>query len=173
MTGSIRLTRKERDAAAATQRTYLAVPGPSVPDTRVKVKPHLQDRPEIYLPHERTLIQPRLPPLLHHPWSMPQRAESARDVQGRDEPYDDRDLVPLDDMVPAPDPTQHPRKRAAQWRRWQTEVLPNLLPHFVRVLHETKSLRHSDNLSIQLRSPDACTCASKVHRISLVRFSCK
>ncbi|KAJ7802452.1 hypothetical protein B0H13DRAFT_2244742 [Mycena leptocephala] len=32
---------------------------------------------------------------------------------------------------------QHRRKRASQWQRWQVEVIPQLLPHFARVLQES------------------------------------
>ncbi|KAJ7632028.1 hypothetical protein B0H17DRAFT_1280950 [Mycena rosella] len=78
------------------------------------------------------------------------------------------------DRTPAPDSAQHARKRSNQWRRWQQEVIPPLIPHFVRALYLTKSLRYCDTLVLQARR--ACTgdipCASITKRkIALVRFS--
>jgi hypothetical protein len=59
---------------------------------------------------------------------------------------DDPDMMPIEHTPPPPDPNpgQHRRKRAAQWQRWQQEVIPALLPHFARLLQETKSLRDLD-----------------------------
>ncbi|KAJ7442423.1 hypothetical protein FB451DRAFT_1343897 [Mycena latifolia] len=73
--------------------------------------------------------------------------------------------------TPPPDPTQHQRKRAAQWRHWQLEVIPNLIPHFVRIMHETKSLRDCGDLALPTGIPEGCSCvAARVHKIAIVRF---
>jgi hypothetical protein len=91
----------------------------------------------------------------------------------RTDDYDPGTIIPLERSPPPPDPSQHRRKRAAQWRRWQGEVLPNLVDTFVHVLYETKSLRHSDNLKIPKINSNACECpTAKVCKIALVRFSC-
>ena len=66
----------------------------------------------------------------------------------RADDYEHGTIIPLERSTPPPDPSQHRRKRAAQWRRWQGEVLPNLVDTFVQVLYETKSLCHSDNLKM-------------------------
>ncbi|KAJ7096972.1 hypothetical protein C8R44DRAFT_581121, partial [Mycena epipterygia] len=60
-------------------------------------------------------------------------------------------------------------KREAQWRRWQGEVLPNLLPHFVRVMHQTKSLWHYDELPNRSSSP--CACISRTCKVAVVGFT--
>ncbi|KAJ7687773.1 hypothetical protein B0H17DRAFT_1203476 [Mycena rosella] len=149
---AIRITAKERRDAAQ-PLFYLAVPGPSVPHHRAHTSPHISTRPDVYLPNGRTLVQPRLPPLL-------------------DRRFFNEDNAP--EETPAPDSAQHARKRSNQWRRWQQEVIPPLIPHFVRALYLTKSLRYCDTLVLQARR--ACTgdipCASITKRkIALVRFS--
>ncbi|KAJ7085326.1 hypothetical protein C8R44DRAFT_543346, partial [Mycena epipterygia] len=65
----------------------------------------------------------------------------------------------------------HRRKREAQWRRWQGEVLPNLLPHYVRVLEQTKSLRDFDQLSPWTRTTPCLCLTTKVVKIAIVHFS--
>jgi hypothetical protein len=168
-----RLSRKDR-AAAAKAPTYLAVPGPSVAHPLARAERHDENRKAVYLRNGQTLVQPPLPPLLH-PWFVEPTPDHAPRTLPGEEPveYDGRDIVPLERSPPPPDPTQHRRKRTAQWRRWQGEVLPNLLPTFVHVLHETKSLRHSDNLKIPEVDLNACDCTTaKVCKIALVRFSC-
>ncbi|KAJ7083574.1 hypothetical protein C8R44DRAFT_652030, partial [Mycena epipterygia] len=63
-------------------------------------------------------------------------------------------------------------KREAQWRRWQAEVIPNLLPHFVRVMHQTKSFRDYDALELPARSSMPCTCiSSRTCKVAIVRFT--
>ncbi|KAJ7444054.1 hypothetical protein B0H11DRAFT_1696122, partial [Mycena galericulata] len=59
-------------------------------------------------------------------------------------------------------------KRAAQWQRWQGEVIPNLLPHFARFLHGTKSMRHYDGLEIPRKT---CQCVGRVLKVAVVHFS--
>ncbi|KAJ7851452.1 hypothetical protein B0H13DRAFT_1643971 [Mycena leptocephala] len=72
------------------------------------------------------------------------------------------------DHTPPPRPDQHRRKRASQWQRWQGKVIPELLPHFARVLQESKSLRKMDARH-PTRGP--CNCSAKLHKIAIVRFS--
>ncbi|KAJ7834308.1 hypothetical protein B0H13DRAFT_1653339 [Mycena leptocephala] len=72
------------------------------------------------------------------------------------------------DYTPPPRPDQHRRKRAAQWQRWQREVIPALLPHFTHLLQESKSLRDLDGRH-PTRNP--CDCSTKLHKIAIVRFS--
>ncbi|KAJ7450642.1 hypothetical protein FB451DRAFT_1186751 [Mycena latifolia] len=117
----VRLTAKEHRAAQEAQAApaYLAVPGPSVPHPRARIPAHISSRPDVYLPNGRTLMQPRLPPLLS-------RGPLPRAAQDQDA-YDNRNMV-APERTPPPDPTQHRRKRGAQWRRWQLEVIPQFCP---------------------------------------------
>ncbi|KAJ7688716.1 hypothetical protein B0H17DRAFT_847091, partial [Mycena rosella] len=66
-------------------------------------------------------------------------------------------------------------KRSNQWRRWQQDVIPPLIPHFVGLLHLTKSLRLSDTLQLPIQT--ACTglvpCSVTKRKIAILRFSCK
>jgi hypothetical protein len=72
------------------------------------------------------------------------------------------------ERTPPPDPTKHRRKRAAQWQRWQQEILPKVLPHFALLLHETKSLREMDGRQPRIPS---CACQHKTHKIAVMRFA--
>ncbi|KAJ7215792.1 hypothetical protein GGX14DRAFT_359326 [Mycena pura] len=65
-------------------------------------------------------------------------------------------------------PGKHARKRAAQWERWQQDIIPSLIPHYLDVLYETRSLRHLDRL---VPRPMACGCVSQRQKIAVVRFS--
>ncbi|KAJ7117052.1 hypothetical protein C8R44DRAFT_596358, partial [Mycena epipterygia] len=62
-------------------------------------------------------------------------------------------------------------KREAQWRRWQGEVLPNLLPHYVRFLEQTKSLRDFDQISPSPRTTPCVCLSTKSVKIAIVHFS--
>ncbi|KAJ7119205.1 hypothetical protein C8R43DRAFT_857996, partial [Mycena crocata] len=64
--------------------------------------------------------------------------------------------------------TQHRRKRAAQWRCWQNDIIPNLLPVFTRTLHATKSLRECDHLKIPAAN---CACIGTNLKIAIVHFT--
>ncbi|KAJ7302004.1 hypothetical protein DFH08DRAFT_919019 [Mycena albidolilacea] len=73
------------------------------------------------------------------------------------------------DRTPPPSPSKHGRKRVAQWQRWQTEVIPNLIPHYIDVLYESKSLRDLEKLVPQ---STACNCMGHTRKITIIRFSC-
>src|ERR1700761_7667813 len=51
----------------------------------------------------------------------------------------------------------------------KTLVVPNLIPHYLDVLYETRSLRHLDKL---VPRPMACHCVSQRQKIAVVHFSC-
>ncbi|KAJ7832722.1 hypothetical protein B0H13DRAFT_2370815 [Mycena leptocephala] len=157
----MKLTKAQRQAAASSLPAYELAAGPS-------------------LFGGITLIQPRLPSLLGQ-FGLTELRDNARrpppmsptDVAANnfaESASDDPDMMPIDDTppVPAANPGQHRRKRAAQWQRWQQEVIPALLPHFARLLQETKSLRDLD-ASHPSRSP--CDCSTKLHKVAIVRFS--
>jgi hypothetical protein len=176
----MKLTKAQRHAAASSSPAYELLPGPSVPHPLAKVPAHIARRPDVQLFGGITLIQPRLPSLLGQ-FGLTELRNNARrpppmspsDAAANnfaEAASDDPDMMPIDDSPPAPDPNpgQHRRKRAAQWQRWQQEVVPALLPHFARLLQETKSLRNLDT-SRPSRSP--CDCSTKLHKVAIVRFS--
>ncbi|KAJ7747630.1 hypothetical protein DFH07DRAFT_962422 [Mycena maculata] len=153
----VRLSRREHhDAQQPT--SHLLVPGPSNIHPLRIIPEHISTRPEIVLADGNTLIQPRLPAMLR---GIVQQAHVDADS------YDDRDII-APDRLPLPDPEQHGRKRATQWQRWQTEVLPALLVPYAHVLHETKLLQDYDTLEIPRKS---CACVGRALKIAVVRFT--
>ncbi|KAJ7732483.1 hypothetical protein DFH07DRAFT_968415 [Mycena maculata] len=112
----VHLSRREHHNAQQ-PTSHLPVPGPSDIHLLRIIPEHISTRPEIVLADGDTLIQPRLPAMLH---GVVQQAHADTDS------YDDRDII-APDCSPPPDPGQHGHKRAAQWLRWQTKVLPALL----------------------------------------------
>ncbi|KAJ7079204.1 hypothetical protein C8R44DRAFT_754712 [Mycena epipterygia] len=163
----VRLKAHER-ARAVAPPSYLAVPGPSIPHPRQKVPGHISRRPDILLGNGQTLVQPHLPALYAHSAFTPVNSD-------RDEAdYDQHDILPSDGNIPPTprrDPTTHRRKREAQWRCWQGEVLPGLIPHYVRILEQTRSLCEFDKLPHRTRT-NACVCLNtKVSKIAIVHFS--
>jgi hypothetical protein len=169
-----RLTKKERHAASSRTVSYLPTQGPGISHHRQKIPSHIRNRPEIYLANGRTLVQPHLPPLLGHVGftefstcgrtHMVTRPEKDVEENLRSEP----DLWEPD-RTPPPSPSKHGRKRVAQWQRWQTEVIPNLIPHYIDVLYESKSLRDLEKLVPQ---STACNCVGHTRKITIIRFSC-
>ncbi|KAJ6591791.1 hypothetical protein DFH09DRAFT_1073649 [Mycena vulgaris] len=109
----------------------------------------------------------RLPPLLeHHTFAGHSIAAKAQELNNV---YDDHDIVGPERTPPPPDPTRHQRKRSAQWKRWQGEVIPAVIPYFVRLLYKTKSLRHTDDLEL-LQIPSRTTCACNLKNSLRHRF---
>ena len=159
-----RLTKKERQAAAAATPSYTPLPGPKVPHHNKKIPEHLRSRPDIYLADGRTLEQPRLPPLFGRLREAVERAPNAEELE-----LDDPDLWAPDRTPPPQESTQHSRKRAAQWRRWQEDVIPYLIDHYVRLLHETKSLR---DMPTSVSCPPVCSCGKQTRKVAIVRFTC-
>lgn len=159
-----RLTKKERQAAAAAAATpsYTPVPGPKVPHQNKRVPEHLRSRPDIYLADGRTLEQPRLPPFVGETIGRPSNADAQGLGLGDD--------IWAPERTPPPqESTQHARKRAAQWRRWQEDVIPLLIDHYVRLLHKTKSLR---DMPPSTPCPPVCSCGKKTRKVAIVHFTC-
>lgn len=176
---AIKLTKKEcRRAveAASSPISHALQPGPPVPHQRKKVPEHISRRTDVLLYGGKTLTQPRLPALFSQYGpveprdNQPAPPMSEEDLAAEEEAQaasEDPDIMYFD-HTPPPRPDQHRRKRAAQWQRWQNEVIPGLLPHFARLLQETKSLREMDACH-PTRNP--CDCTTKRHKIAIVRFS--
>src|ERR1700761_4821928 len=159
-----RLTKKERQTAAGATPSYTPVPGPKVPHHNKKIPEHLRSRPDIYLADGRTLEQPRLPPLFGRLGEAVERAPNAEELE-----LDDPDLWAPDRTPPPQESTQHSRKRAAQWRRWQEDVIPYLIDHYIRLLHETKSLR---DMPTSTPCAPVCSCGKQSRKVAIVRFTC-
>ncbi|KAJ7084729.1 hypothetical protein C8R44DRAFT_545575, partial [Mycena epipterygia] len=60
-------------------------------------------------------------------------------------------------------------KRAAQWRRWDQEIIPLLIPHYSWVVWETKFLRELEKLGPPVQD---CDCIPRNQRVTIMRFSC-
>jgi hypothetical protein len=58
--------------------------------------------------------------------------------------------------------------RQQQWRNW-TYVLPKLVPVFLRLWHETESLRTTDELALPPTRP--CACKTRTLDITVVHMS--
>jgi hypothetical protein len=64
---------------------------------------------------------------------------------------------------------QGPPLRQQQWRNWTYDVLPKLVPVFLRLWHETESLRTTDELALPPTRP--CACKTRTLDIAVVRMS--
>lgn len=171
----VHVSRAARTSATSSP-SYLAIPGPSVPHYRRRIQTYIRDRPDVFLANGRTLIQPRLPPLFGHVGlaETTRQRNADEDRPNVDAGEEDPFLLASERSPPPADRTQHRRKREAQWRRWQGEVIPKLLPHFVRVMHQSKSFRDYDALELPAGSSTPCACASsRTCKVAIVRFTGK
>ncbi|KAJ7686052.1 hypothetical protein B0H14DRAFT_3534786 [Mycena olivaceomarginata] len=64
---------------------------------------------------------------------------------------------------------QGPPLRQQQWRNWTYDVLPKLVPVFLRLWHETESLRTTNELALPSTRP--CACKTRTLDIAVVRMS--
>ncbi|KAJ7318477.1 hypothetical protein DFH08DRAFT_971233 [Mycena albidolilacea] len=64
---------------------------------------------------------------------------------------------------------QGPPLRQQQWRNWTYNVLPKLVPVFLRLWHETESLRTTNELALPPTRP--CACKTRTLDIAVVRMS--
>ncbi|KAJ7330265.1 hypothetical protein DFH08DRAFT_662238, partial [Mycena albidolilacea] len=64
---------------------------------------------------------------------------------------------------------QGPPLRQQQWRNWTYDVLPKLVPVFLRLWHETESLCTTDELALPPTRP--CACKTHTLDIAVVRMS--
>ncbi|KAK7007314.1 hypothetical protein R3P38DRAFT_2553906 [Favolaschia claudopus] len=175
----LKLSKKQRHAAATSTPDYTLHDGPRAHDIRKKIPP-LLDRPDVLLPGNKTLKQPRLPPLLSRLCAVepPSRSEHAETPPVSEELAHDEfaaDAAQEPDIVhmphsPVGQKFRHQRKRATQWARWQTDILPMLIPHFARFLSQTKSLRNMERLQVDVPRP--CECNQVSLKVAIVRFHC-
>ncbi|KAF8149681.1 hypothetical protein K438DRAFT_1910421 [Mycena galopus ATCC 62051] len=78
------------------------------------------------------------------------------------------------EYVPSESPTKvrcntAAAKRSNQWRQWTHDVIPKLVPVFMRLWHDTQSLRHSEGL--ELRETTLCSCKTRTLRIAVVHMT--
>ncbi|KAG6823054.1 hypothetical protein H0H92_011572 [Tricholoma furcatifolium] len=67
---------------------------------------------------------------------------------------------------PSPTTTRHQRKRDAQWKRWQLDVLPHLIEPYMQYMHGSNSLRDSVP-----KSNGSCLCGhGRSLQVILVNF---
>ncbi|KAK7020030.1 hypothetical protein R3P38DRAFT_3198581 [Favolaschia claudopus] len=173
----LKLSKKQRHAAATSTPDYSLHDGPRAQDICKKIPP-LLDRPDVLLPGNKTLRQPRLPPLLSclcpvEPPSRSLHAEIPPASEGLTHDEFAADAAQEPDIVhmphsPVGEKFRHQRKRATQWARWQTDILPTLVPHFARFLSQTKSLRDMDRLHVD--APRPCECSQVSLKVAIVRF---
>ncbi|KAJ7684879.1 hypothetical protein DFH06DRAFT_968141 [Mycena polygramma] len=172
----MKLTKAERAAAAQASPSYALQPGPRAGHLLRKEAPHVARRHDVFLYNGRTLVQPRLPALVgQYGLTVPRANEAAPPLSDADRAAQDfaegasdgPDIMRIGD-TPPPLPGQHSRKRAAQWQRWQQEVIPSVLPHYATLLYESKSLRDLDGRN---PTPSSCGCQMKHLRVAIVHFS--
>ncbi|KAJ7622490.1 hypothetical protein FB45DRAFT_1032157 [Roridomyces roridus] len=74
------------------------------------------------------------------------------------------------DYIPGQPAAQTSRavKKSNQWHRWTHEVIPALVPVFVDLMHQTKSLR--DTAELRLQHSD-CACAKRALYVAVVRLN--
>lgn len=74
-------------------------------------------------------------------------------------------------------PSQSPSKphragpplREKQWKRWTYEVIPKLVPVFLRLWYKTESLRNTQGL--ELPRPAPCGCKTRLLDVAVVRMN--
>ncbi|KAJ7080314.1 hypothetical protein C8R44DRAFT_653744 [Mycena epipterygia] len=137
-----------------------------------------QHEPLIYLANGQTLSQRLVRPRPGQVgWQDPPRGNapsvhSSPTKHGVDVtlPSDDNnftsDFVPSQNPATTPRPTQ--QKRTNQWYRWTHHVIPELVPIFIKLIHDTTSFR--DTAALELKEPPSCACAKRRLDIAVVRM---
>ncbi|KAJ7765044.1 hypothetical protein DFH07DRAFT_955881 [Mycena maculata] len=59
-------------------------------------------------------------------------------------------------------------KKNNQWRRWSTDVIPQLVPIFIELMHATKCLRDTSELLLEAAP---CTCTKRALYVAIVRMN--
>ncbi|KAJ7114460.1 hypothetical protein C8R44DRAFT_881299 [Mycena epipterygia] len=136
-----------------------------------------QPEPLVYLANGQTLSQRLVRPQPGQVgWQDPPRANtssvhSSPTKHGVDItlPRDDNNFT--SDFVPSRTPaTPHPAqlKRTNQWQRWTHHVIPELVPVFIKLIHDTESFR--DMAGLELEEPLSCAWAKRRLDIAVVRM---
>ncbi|KAJ7806688.1 hypothetical protein B0H14DRAFT_3483868 [Mycena olivaceomarginata] len=72
------------------------------------------------------------------------------------------------ERTPPISPSKHHKKRAAQWHRWDQEIIPLLIPHYSWVRWETKSFHELEKLPTPAQD---CDCIPRIQTVAIMRFS--
>ncbi|KAJ7723613.1 hypothetical protein DFH07DRAFT_705461, partial [Mycena maculata] len=59
-------------------------------------------------------------------------------------------------------------KKNNQWRRWSTNVIPQLVPIFIELMHTTKYLRDTSGLLLEAAP---CACTKRALYVAIVRMN--
>jgi hypothetical protein len=177
-----RMNKTHRDRATApSPPLYTPTPGPSQRHHLNKFKPNPQ-RPLVYLADGETLTQdyplPRLPGQVGFAGDrlqdglvpIPRQPLSLDNHGGTNSGYDyDLPFEPNLDKPIDPAKSRHRRKRVAQWRRWDVEIIPVLIGPYIKLLATTNSLRNDPPPP----SNKACTCGDVGRNlaITVVKFT--
>jgi hypothetical protein len=98
--------------------------------------------------------------------------DQEEDVQGTEYPSEfDHSGHQTSEFVPSQRP-ESPRKRRLrenQWNVWNYTVIPQLVPVFIRLLHQTQSFRNTDELHVP--SAPHCRCNKRTLAIAVVRMT--
>ncbi|KAJ7612603.1 hypothetical protein FB45DRAFT_1036823 [Roridomyces roridus] len=185
-----RLTAKDIEAVKASSSKATAPPKlfpVKTPANLLKKKNAKEPEPLVFYANGQTLSQRLQKP--------PQGQVGWRDARSRGGPqssptkrqYADVALASEDnyvtaDYIPGQPAAQTSRavKKSNQWHRWTHEVIPALVPVFVDLMHQTKSLR--DTAELRLQHSD-CACAKRAlvvidrgpirsDRVYLIRSDC-
>ena len=159
----------------------MLTPGPSHRHHLSKSTPTAH-RPLVYLADGETLTQnhplPRLPGQVGFAGDRPQDGlvlVSRRPVDSEDTDISatvyDHEPTSHPDMEEPVDPakSRHRRKRVAQWKRWEIEIIPTLIAPYMDLLEATLSLRN-DPPPPKLKS---CTCGDPGRHlaVTIVKFT--
>ncbi|KAJ6538683.1 hypothetical protein DFH09DRAFT_1323637 [Mycena vulgaris] len=126
--------------------------------------------PLVYCANGQTLSQ-RLVRPLPGGWgeASPQSSPSRRNP---DATVPSEDNFVTSDYLPSQNsPTPRPLtvKRSRQWQRWTLEVIPMLMPVFIKLMYDTVSLR--DTAGLALDTAATCNCSRRALDVALVRMN--
>ncbi|KAJ7840691.1 hypothetical protein B0H14DRAFT_3695455 [Mycena olivaceomarginata] len=144
----MRMTKEQRRAAA--QPLSYEHNSETIPDVRSKLPDHLSHRGEILFPNCYTV-----------------HIDLGTPADNQDRRPDGGTIFDLE-RTPPISPSKHRKKRAAQWRRWDQEIIPLLIPHYSWVLWETKCLRELEKLGTPAQD---CDCVPRIQIVTIMRFS--
>ncbi|KAF7337379.1 hypothetical protein MSAN_02264000 [Mycena sanguinolenta] len=145
-------TKSEKNKAKRKERPTV-VDGPQNAHYLKKHKP--REEPVAYLPHRRTLIEKSGPPLVQEFPPITSFAEDsyiAHNVAAASSDFDFEDDEAFSTYSSpqkgreSPTKKRHQANRENQNETWQREVIPALVPVFVKLWHRTRGLRDADAL---------------------------
>ncbi|KAJ7182224.1 hypothetical protein C8R43DRAFT_1115874 [Mycena crocata] len=169
-------TRGEKKRAREREKhTVAIVEGPQ--HAHYLTKPAAGQEPLVHLPNNRTLVQKLVPRSSVQDFpqhSMPPPSEDfAAAHHFAEAAAVDNYVTPLSPSKGAgASPLKRGRHRdglQSQWATWDRELIPRLIPDFVRLWHKTQGLRHADKLSLPVAK--TCHCTSVLCKITVVRFT--